>query len=88
MRVTTNPSIFEKAITERTEYDGAIERCVRRRDEPAASIYDAERAASGDRMKDDEARAMQPDTRHSAREPSSVAGVGAAGTPESRHPRP
>jgi transaldolase len=51
MRVTTNPSIFEKAITERTEYDGAIERCVRRRDEPAASIYDAERAASGDRMK-------------------------------------
>jgi transaldolase/glucose-6-phosphate isomerase len=38
--VTTNPSIFEKAIAESTEYDAAIERCVRRKDEPASSIYE------------------------------------------------
>jgi transaldolase/glucose-6-phosphate isomerase len=38
--VTTNPSIFEKAIAESTEYDTAIERCVRGNDEPASSIYE------------------------------------------------
>jgi transaldolase / glucose-6-phosphate isomerase len=38
--VTTNPSIFEKAIAESKEYGAAIERCVRRKDEPAASIYE------------------------------------------------
>jgi transaldolase/glucose-6-phosphate isomerase len=38
--VTTNPSIFEKAIAESTVYDAAIERCVRGKDEPASSIYE------------------------------------------------
>jgi transaldolase len=38
--VTTNPSIFEKAIAESTEYDAAIDRLVRQKDEPAFSIYE------------------------------------------------
>jgi transaldolase/glucose-6-phosphate isomerase len=38
--VTTNPSIFEKAIAESTEYDAALERCVRSKDAPASSLYE------------------------------------------------
>lgn len=38
--VTTNPSIFEKAIGESTEYDLALRRDVNARDEPARAIYE------------------------------------------------
>ncbi len=39
--VTTNPSIFEKAIAESTDYDAALERYVRsRKNEPASSLYE------------------------------------------------
>jgi transaldolase/glucose-6-phosphate isomerase len=38
--VTTNPSIFEKAIAESTDYDAALRHEVRARDESAGAIYE------------------------------------------------
>lgn len=38
--ITTNPTIFEKAITGTTLYDASIERELRRRDEPPGKIYE------------------------------------------------
>jgi transaldolase len=38
--VTTNPSIFDKAIGGSTEYDAAIARYAREKDEPAAALYE------------------------------------------------
>ena len=37
--ITTNPTIFEQAISGTTYYDGAIEVDVRRTDEPAGALY-------------------------------------------------
>ncbi|HEU4614587.1 MAG TPA: bifunctional transaldolase/phosoglucose isomerase, partial [Kofleriaceae bacterium] len=38
--VTTNPSIFEKAIGESTDYDVALRRDLKAKDEPAGAIYE------------------------------------------------
>ena len=38
--ITTNPSIFDKAIGGSTEYDAAIARYAREKDEPAAALYE------------------------------------------------
>jgi transaldolase/glucose-6-phosphate isomerase len=38
--VTTNPSIFEKAIGESTDYDLALRRDIKAKDEPARAIYE------------------------------------------------
>jgi transaldolase/glucose-6-phosphate isomerase len=38
--VTTNPSIFEKAIAESTDYDNSLRHDVQTKDEPAGAIYE------------------------------------------------
>ena len=39
--VTSNPSIFEKAIGSSDEYDGAISKLLKERDQPAIDLYEA-----------------------------------------------